>query len=66
MPDITLNGQPIKITERCSLAEALTQWNTPPHFAIAVNRTFVARQAYSAVTLREGDCVDWIVPMQGG
>ena len=36
------------------------------HFAVAINQQFVPRSAYQTTPLSDGDCVDIIVPMQGG
>ena len=63
---ITLNAQSHDITAT-TLAAALAELGfTSPAVATAVNGTFVPRAARPETTLRDGDQVEVLAPMQGG
>ena len=67
MINIYLNDERQQIKSNQSLQEFLLNQNhIGLHFAIAINNQFIPNTAYSTTLLYEGDCVDIIVPMQGG
>lgn len=67
MITITLNGEPRSLAENCQLSAALTEWGYEAKtYAVAVNETFVPRSQYDQHTIREGDRVDVVSPLEGG
>jgi len=63
---IQLNGE-TKETEHTALVTFLKQhWQGPTCFAIVINQQFIARAHYAKTQLKQGDCIDVILPMQGG
>jgi sulfur carrier protein len=64
---ITLNGGTRELPEGQTLADLIAQMDAPPQaLATAVNGEFVAREARSDCTLREGDAVFTFQPITGG
>lgn len=67
MKKISLNGQDYFIEHRLSLQALLTERAlTDQHFAVAINNQFIPNSFYTKTWINEGDCVDIIIPMQGG
>jgi thiamine biosynthesis protein ThiS len=67
MITITFNNEAMTINENDTLAIVLKQRQlTTNHFAVAINRRFVARPLYAETKLQHHDIVDIILPMQGG
>ncbi len=67
MITITLNGEQAQLSPELFLSEAIEQWGYENQaFAIAINKSFVPRSAYQAVTLKEGDQIELVSPVQGG
>lgn len=65
--EIKLNGKLIKILADTFLTDALRQWQYGEiPFAVAVNRTVVARSQYAQLKLHQEDEVEIVFPMQGG
>ncbi|WP_299975953.1 sulfur carrier protein ThiS [uncultured Pseudoteredinibacter sp.] len=71
--NITLNGKNIKITQYktltdffANLKEENSALQLPKQFAVALNGNFVPREQYDKSSLREGDELELLVPMQGG
>jgi thiamine biosynthesis protein ThiS len=67
MMRIRLNGQEISISAPCTLQEFINKHiDTDGAYALALNRSFVAKVNYAQVILQEQDQIDTIFPMQGG
>ncbi|MDO5686499.1 MAG: sulfur carrier protein ThiS [Neisseria sp.] len=64
--NISLNNQIITLPEAATLAVLLEQVQPETPFAVSVNTVFVAKTAYAATVLHEGDCVDIVRPVAGG
>lgn len=63
---LQLNGAPIESTAT-TLADLLeAEGFGGAKVATAVNSTFVPASARAAVSLREGDAIEVLAPMQGG
>ena len=64
---VLANGEPHELENALTLAELLLRLGyRQQHIAVAVNRTFVPRQAHDTHPIREGDEVEIVAPMQGG
>lgn len=64
--EIILNGKPIELSSvhlHDLLAEQTSAFES---FAVAINQRFVSKKQYPNVTLRAGDQVELVSPMQGG
>lgn len=67
MITIYVNDKPLTINDEIYLQDFLNQEDyTSLLFAIAVNKKLIGRQFYSALLLKNNDCIDVITPMQGG
>jgi sulfur carrier protein len=63
---IVLNGEPADLAAQ-TLAQALIELDlTEAIVATALNGDFVPARSRAATTLREGDRVEIVAPMQGG
>jgi sulfur carrier protein len=63
---ITVNGEP-RETQAATLAALLAECDfAGACVATAVNGDFAPRGSREALTLREGDAVEVVAPMQGG
>ena len=62
---IDLNGHPQTITTT-TLAAALAELGLTGPIATALNGHFVAATARAATTLKHGDRIEALAPMQGG
>lgn len=63
----TLNGQPAELSEPMPLSTALQQLNYQNGlFAIALNRTFIAKERYTECIVNDGDELEIVSPIQGG
>lgn len=61
-----LNGEARALEAPRSLDGLLVEWGYVKGFAVAVNGEFVPRAHYGETTIREGDSVEVLTPMQGG
>ena len=76
MINIRVNDQPTQLEKTLVLNDFLIHWasaqtevtqkNTPPAFAVAINGEFVPRSEYDATLLQEGDALDIVTPVGGG
>lgn len=67
MISVHLNDTMYQINPAQSLHEFLIKQNyIDLHFAVAINNKLVPRVNYQSYTLKDGDRVDIIIPMQGG
>lgn len=64
--NITINQQPVQLPEHASVADAVTQWQAKPPFAVAVNTEFVPKSRHAVHLLHEGDRMEVIAPVTGG
>ncbi|OVE78039.1 thiamine biosynthesis protein ThiS [bacterium F16] len=64
---ILLNGEQTEYTGAAELS-AFIQERFPQggKIAVAINQEFVPRSSYDSVTLKEGDDLEIVAPMQGG
>lgn len=65
MLTIQLNGDSIQIPSE-SLQTVLADFALKTVFAVALNGEFVPREHYSGITLKNGDQLEIVSPMQGG
>lgn len=64
---ITMQNQTIELAAHSSIQDALDKiQQSEKIFAVALNQQFISRESYATTPLCAGDCVDIIVPMQGG
>ena len=67
MLKLQVNGEPRELDQPCPLTEALTAWgHQGRRFAVAIDGEFVPRGRYDQVTLRGGESIEVLSPMQGG
>lgn len=66
MIHITINGERVEIADETTIAALLTARGQAGGVAVAINGEFVPRSAHAATTLKNGDAVDIVAPMQGG
>jgi sulfur carrier protein len=68
MAIITVNGTAQELAENLSLAELLTLNNVsqPDMVSIQLNGEFILSEDYEAITLKDGDEVDFLYFMGGG
>ena len=70
--NININGQAFNISALTSqnVTQALTLFLTREQmeqtFAVALNSDFVSRNDYANTPIKAGDCLDVILPIQGG
>ncbi|WP_043421941.1 sulfur carrier protein ThiS [Cupriavidus basilensis] len=64
--DILLNGRPLALADRATLADAVAGAGIAPPFAAALNGQFVPRAAHAATVLAAGDRIDLVQPVTGG
>lgn len=64
---IRINGDIQTIANDLSLAAVLKNLGyDQEYFAVAINKNFIPRTAYATSFFNEDDCVDIVMPMQGG
>lgn len=67
MLTVILNDNPLTLPQKMSLQELLQHLKIENSaFAVAINRTFVAKLEYATTFLNEQDCIEIVAPMQGG
>jgi len=67
MIEIIVNGEKKSISGEISIKEMLQELSyTKEGFAIALNETFVAISSYETTTIKSGDRVEILSPVQGG
>ncbi len=72
MIQLFLNGKPVTLSQSMSLDLALQEWKKnnigiiPETFAISINEQFIPKTQYTATILQTNDCIDLLIPMQGG
>ena len=65
---VVINGVENKIDDNISIRSLLKSLNYTniKSTAVAINLEFIQRNQYDAVTLKENDDVEIVIPMQGG
>lgn len=64
---VSLNNESTTLSTPCSVADALAGWGYQGEdIAVAVNNSFVPRSQYAHRQLASGDCIDVVMPVQGG
>lgn len=63
---VILNGEKIKIAAETLLNDFLAKQAQHSSFALAINESFIPKDYYDEVTLRDGDNIELLSPMQGG
>lgn len=67
MIEVSVNNESKQIDNDKSLAELLGDWGFEcQRVAVAINEDFVPRSTYADVSLKAGDRVDVVAPVQGG
>ena len=67
MIEVSVNSESKQIDSGKSLAELLGDWGFEcQRVAVAINEDFVPRSTYADVSLKAGDRVDVVAPVQGG
>lgn len=67
MITIQLNRKTYLIENKSTLQDILHENKfIEPCFATAINKKFILRAHYATTYLNEGDCIETIMPMQGG
>ena len=67
MMSVSVNNQRQSLPRPCSVAEALSLLGYQgAKIAVAVNNSFVPRSEYASHQLSDEDCIDVLVPVQGG
>lgn len=67
MIKVSVNGEIKELKKDLNIKEMIEalQYKTQG-FAVAVNTTFVAVQSYEKTTIKAGDTIDILAPVQGG
>ncbi|OAI49166.1 hypothetical protein AYO45_03225 [Gammaproteobacteria bacterium SCGC AG-212-F23] len=67
MITVQLNDKKIILEKNTLLSKTLDlpEYNNK-QFAVTLNRQFIPRLQYTTTILNDGDCIDIILPMQGG
>ena len=68
---VVFNGQPIELSESCTLKALLSDDNVTKgvpleQAVVAVNQNFVHRETYDEVVISEGDEVEMLTAVVGG
>ena len=64
---VSINGEQKALPEACTVQEMLTRLGFAGEWlGVAVNMTFVPKDAFETTTLKEGDAVDVLAPISGG
>ena len=64
---LNVNGSELDLPNALSLKDLLSEINTgEKSCAMALNGTFVSRENWDKTFLQSGDCVEIVIPMQGG
>lgn len=65
---ITVSGEKKEVKDGITLGELITleQVETPEYVTVSVNEEFVESEGRDAVTLKEGDVVEFLYFMGGG
>ncbi len=67
MIKVSVNGEIKEISEDLNVNELIDELGyTTKGFAVAVNTTFVAINAYEKTVIKENDKIDILAPVQGG
>lgn len=65
MLTIQLNGNAIAITST-NLQQVLAKYASQTVFAVALNGEFIPKEHYAELSLKPGDQLEIVSPMQGG
>jgi sulfur carrier protein len=64
---LTVNGEPVSVTERCTVGQLLEELGFGHRrIAVAVNRNVVPRSAFAARELVAGDRIEILEAVGGG
>ncbi len=64
---VSINGEKKALPEGCTIKEMLTLLGFEGEWlGVAVNMTFIPKDAFETTTLKEGDAVDVLAPISGG
>jgi sulfur carrier protein len=64
---ISVNGEIKEVEEGLTITELIKALSyTKEGFAVAINMTFVPIKSYDTTTIKEGDKIDILAPVQGG
>ena len=64
---IFINGKEHDCDQDAALEDVISIWRKEnPYFAVAVNTSFIPKNKYEEVSLREGDQVEIVAPKPGG
>ena len=67
MMTVSVNNQRQSLPQPCSVSEALGLLGYQgAKIAVAVNSIFVPRSEYASYQLCDDDCIDVLIPVQGG
>ncbi len=68
MIEISINGEIRALDGEMTLSQMLGTlgYRRDQGFAVAVNMVFVAIDKYDITTIKEGDAIDILAPVQGG
>lgn len=72
MIQIRVNDEVIHLQQTCLIADWMQSakykavFFDPPHFALMLNRQFIARDSYANTWLQAGDVLEFVTAMQGG
>jgi len=68
MIEISINGEIRALEGEMTLSQMLERlgYQRDQGFAVAVNMVFVAIDKYDTTTIKEGDAIDILAPVQGG
>ena len=64
--NVTVNGVPEQLEGAVDINSLLKARGQAGPVAVAVNGEFVPRSSYDTQTLRDGDEIEIVAPMQGG
>ncbi|MDO4321285.1 MAG: sulfur carrier protein ThiS [Lachnospiraceae bacterium] len=66
--NITVAGEKKEVKDGLTVAELIVQEDveTPEYVTVSVNEEFVEKEDFSALTLKDGDVVEFVYFMGGG
>lgn len=67
MINVSINGEVVELEDGLNVQKLVEKLGyTKKGFAIAINTTFIAIEAYENTNINDGDTIDILGPVQGG
>lgn len=66
MPQVVVNGQVTDLIEKNLAKFVASKQKEGVRIAIALNEEFIPKANYESISLKDGDRIELVTPMQGG